>query len=107
MNEEGVVEAIDPSAGTDRPVDDIAHTINHFRYNRTVPEGELRQHHIYSVSKYDGYLHTHDSLKEDTDVPNGTHAVHATAVANVKEYHKVIDEEAVYFITSRREKLNG
>ena len=107
MNEGGVVEASDPPAGTDQPVDDIAHIINHFRFNRTVSQGELRQNHIYLVSKYGSYLHTHDSLDEDADVPNGTHEVYATAVANVDEYHKVIDEEAVDFATSRREELNG
>ena len=33
--------------------------------------------------------------------------VYATAVANVDEYHKVIDEDAVDFATSRHEELNG
>ena len=58
MNEGGVVEASDPPTGTDQPVDDIAHIINHFRFNRTVSEGELRQNHIYLVSKY-GKLPSH------------------------------------------------
>ena len=34
--EGGVGEASDPPAGTDQPADDIAHIINHFRFNRTV-----------------------------------------------------------------------
>ena len=56
VNEGGVVEASDPPAGTDQPVDDIAHIINHFRFNRIVSEGELRQNHIYLVSKYGSYV---------------------------------------------------
>tara|TARA_B110000003_G_scaffold132183_1_gene134218 strand:- start:408 stop:1040 length:633 start_codon:yes stop_codon:yes gene_type:complete len=35
------------------------------------------------------------------------HKVYATAVAGVDEYHKVIDEDAVDFTTSRQEELNG
>ena len=62
------------------------------RLGYTMSEGELRQNHIYLVSKYGSYLHTHDSLDEDADVLNGTHEVYTTAVANVDEYHKVIDK---------------
>ena len=107
VNEGGVGEASDPPTGTDQPASDIAHIINHFRFNRTVSEGELRQNHIYLVSKYGSYLHTQDSLDEDADVPKRTHEVHATAVASADEYHKVIDEDAVDYTTSRDKELKG
>ena len=41
VNEGGVGEASDPLTGTDQPASDIAHIINHFRFNRTVSEEEL------------------------------------------------------------------
>ncbi len=110
VNEVGVVEASNPPAGIDQPVDDIAHIINHFRFKRTVTEAVLRQHHMYLVTKYDGYLsylHTHESLVEGVDDPSDTHKVYATAVANDDDYHKVIDEDTADFTTSRHEELNG